>query len=269
MLYLERVSLVYGRGVPGERLALAEVSLAVGPGEHLGVSGPSGAGKSSLLLLAAGLYPPTSGRVRRPENTRVGLVLQEPEMALFAPTVREELAFAPRALGLEEAVVEEAIRASLVRVGLAEDLLDLDPLALPTAERRLVPIAAVLAGRPDLLFLDEPTAGLPVRARGRIITLVRSFPGTVMVASHDLDFLWRTCPRLVVLARGSLVADGRWREFIYRPEPLTEAGLVLPPVPAVLAGLIRRGWEIEEVGQDEETVARQILHGGPRRGGAG
>ncbi|MGQ9779036.1 MAG: energy-coupling factor ABC transporter ATP-binding protein [Bacillota bacterium] len=269
MLCLERVSLVYEQGLPGERKALSGVSLVVGPGERLGLCGPSGAGKSSLLLLAAGIYPPSAGRVRRPAGVRVGLVLQEPETALFAPTVREELAFGPRASGLEEAAIDDLVRSSLARVGLSAELLGADPLALPMAERRLVAIAAVLAAQPDLLLLDEPTAGLPARARARVIALVRSFPGTIIVASHDLDFLWRTCPRLAVLARGSLVAEGDWRDFIARPELLAAVGLILPPVPAVLAGLIRRGWAIEETGQDEEAAAAAILRGRPRRGEAG
>lgn len=267
MLRLEKVSLIYEEGLPGVREALRGVSLEIGPGERLGLCGPSGAGKSSLLLLAAGLERPSAGRVIRAEGLRVGLALQEPEAALFARTVREELAFGPRQRGLDGTSVEALVLSSLARVGLPPAVLARDPLSLSVSERRLVAIAAILAAQPDLLLLDEPTAGLPARERERIIAVVRSFTGAVVIASHDLDLLWRTCTRLALLDRGRLVAHGDWAHFVSRPEPLLAAGFALPPALAVLAGLAARGWRAGDPGQDEEAVAEAILRGGPARHG--
>ena len=263
MLRLAEIDLTYEAASPLARQALRGVSLTVESGDRLGLCGPSGAGKSSLLLILAGLYTPSGGRVERASAPRIGLVLQEPEAALFARTVGDELAFAPRRLGLGRPEIETAVAAALAATGLSPDLLERDPFQLPTAERRLVAVAAVLTGQPDLLLLDEPTAGLAGEARARLLDLIRDFPGTVVVASHDLDLLWRLCPRLVVLDRGRLVYGGGWGDLLREPEILTGIGLDLPAPFQVLSDLMERGWQIEEPGRDEAAVAEAIIKGRP------
>ncbi|MGE5529606.1 MAG: ATP-binding cassette domain-containing protein [Patescibacteria group bacterium] len=264
MLRLDGVSLNYGE--PAARPALHGVTMAVAAGDRLGLCGPSGAGKSSLLLLAAGLRRPTQGRYTLSPGLRVGLVLQEPEQALFCGTVGEELAFAPRRRGLAPAAAAAAAAgpAAALRLG---PLLDEDPLRLPPALQRLVAIAAVLAGEPDLLLLDEPTAGLDARGRADVIAALRAFPGTAVIASHDLDLLWRTARRLILLDRGRLAADTDWESLIARPAPLAGLGLALPEPLQVMAGLLERGWRRIDPGAGEEDLAKAILAAGPRRGG--
>ncbi len=266
MLRLAEVCLTYEPASPLARQALRGVSLAVEPGDRLALCGPSGAGKSSLLLVMAGLCAPSGGRVERTSAPRIGLVLQEPEAALFARTVRDELAFAPRRLGLGPAQVEEAVAAAMAATGLPPGVLARDPFQLPAPERRLVALAAVLAGRPALLLLDEPTAGLAGEARARVLDVVRGFPGTVVVASHDLDLLWRLCRRVAVLDQGLLVQTGDWADLVRAPQILNRIGLGLPAPLQVLAGLAARGWRIEDPGRDEAAVARAIVAGGPGSG---
>lgn len=262
MLRLVDVGLTYaGCSAP----VLSGVNLVLETGDRLGLAGPSGAGKSSLLALAAGLIPPTAGRVLRRDGVRIGLVLQEPEMALFARTVEEELSYAPRIAGLDPGEVRCAAEEALAALGLGGEILGHDPLRLPADRRRLVAVAAVLAGRPDALFLDEPTVGLGMDSRERLLRLAGEFPGAVIVAGHDLDFLWRLGGRVAVLTGGRLALETTWPEAAARPGLLTGAGLEPPEVLKVLAGLAARGWTIGDPGNDEAEVAAAIVAGGPRR----
>lgn len=261
MLRLVEVGLTYaGQDSP----VLDGINMVLKDGERLGLAGPSGSGKSSLLRVAAGLLPPTAGRVLRREGVRIGLVLQEPETALFARTVRDELAYAARRDGRDPAAVQNAVLQALEEVGLDREILSCDPLRLPADQRRLTAVAAVLAGRPDLLFLDEPTVGLGEEPRARLLNLIHKYPGAVAVAGHDLDFLWRLGGRLIVLSRGRPALETTWREAAARPASLLEAGLALPETLQVMAGLAGRGWTIHDPGCDETDAAEAIIAGGPR-----
>ena len=142
-------------------------------------------------------------------------------------------------------------------------ILELDPQRLPAPARRLVALAAILVGAPDLLLLDEPTAGLAGRERTRLVETVLSFQGAVILASHDLDLLWRLCPRLCVLDGGRLVYEGGWTDLLGEPQILTGSGLALPAPLQVLSGLAGRGWLIRDPGWDEAVLARAIVAGAP------
>ena len=264
MLRFEGVGFAYDQGLTTARRALSGVDLVVGEKDRLGLCGPPGAGKSTLLLLAAGLYTASAGRVYRRPGLRAGLALQEPEAALFARTVGEELAFAPRQQGLAPREVEAVLHQVLAGVGLPAEILSADPFQLPPSQRRMVAVAAVLAGRPDLLLLDEPSAGLENAAREQLLGLVGRFPGAVVIASHDLDLLWRTCERVAVLDRGRLACTAAWDWLVRRPEMLSGYGQQLPAPLKVVSGLIRRGWAIGDPGHDEEGAAAAILRGAPR-----
>ena len=265
MLRLADVSLTY----EGPRVAiqaLRGINLEVHPGDRLGLCGPSGAGKSSLLLVAAGLYKPSAGRVIRKPALRVGLALQEPELALFARTVGEELAFAPRQQGFSSDRVQAVVQETAARFGLSREVLPLDPFQLTPNQRRLAAMAAVAAGRPDILLVDEPTVGLSATARERFIAFVRDFPGAVMIASHDLDLLWRTCRRLAVLNDGRLLGIENWSYLVSHWHSAVEAGLALPFPLQILAGLAGRGWSLDNPGSNEDDVASAIMAGGPPNG---
>ena len=225
---LERVSHVYSRGTPFEVAALRGVSLAVEAGEVLGVCGGTGSGKSTLAQHMNLLLTPTSGRVlvdgvdaasleKKRLRQRVGLVFQLPEQALFAPTVEEDVAFAPRQLGLDEEEVSERVAGSLAALGVPH-LVGRSPHNLSGGEKRRVAVAGVLAMNPEVLILDEPTAALDPATRETMLALIqnlRSAGTSVVLISHDLDEVSEVADRVCILERGEVKAFGTPVEVFY------------------------------------------------------
>lgn len=225
---LEGVRHVYSPGTPFAVEALRGVSLGVEAGEVLGVIGGTGSGKSTLVQHLNLLLVPTAGRVlvdghdarsmsRSELRRRVGLVFQSPEQALFAPTVEEDVAFAPQRLGLGEGEVRERVRETLELLG-AERLAARPPFALSGGEKRRVAIAGVLAMGPEVLVLDEPTAGLDPHARKELVGLVGHLKGsgmTVVFVSHDLDEVAEVADRVCVLDGGEVRSVGPPAEIFY------------------------------------------------------
>ena len=225
---LKDVRHVYAPGTPFEVEALRRVSLAVEPEEVLGIVGGTGSGKSTLVQHLNLLLVPTSGQVlvdgvdarklkKNELRRRVGLVFQFPEAALFAPTVEEDVAFAPRQLGLDEDDVQKRVRETLGQLG-ASHLAGRSPHALSGGEKRRVAIAGVLAMAPEILVLDEPTAGLDPAAREGLLGVVRSLRegGTsVVMVSHDLDEIAEVADRVCVLEEGEVRAVGTPAEVFY------------------------------------------------------
>jgi energy-coupling factor transport system ATP-binding protein len=261
---LQNVRHVYAPGTPFEVEALRGVSLAVEPDEVLGIVGGTGSGKSTLAQHLNLLLEPTSGRVlvdgvdarslkggalRR----RVGLVFQFPEAALFAPTVEEDVAFAPRRLGMGEEETRKRVSETLELLG-ARHLAGRSPFALSGGEKRRVAIAGVLAMAPEVLVLDEPTAGLDPATREDLLGVVRALRegGTsVVLVSHDLDEVAEVADRVCVLEEGKVRAAGTPEEVFYaHPEPS------LVPTTVRVVALLREPYP--EVGRPvrfEETLA--------------
>ena len=227
-LELRDVRHVYARGTPFEVEALRGVSLVVAPGEVLGIVGGTGSGKSTLVQHMNLLLSPLVGEVlvdgvdattlgRSELRRRVGLVFQFPESALFAPTVGEDVAFAPRRLGLEDDEVRERVDQSLRALG-AEDLAGRSPFALSGGEKRRVAIAGVLAMGPEVLVLDEPTAGLDPATREELLGLIRGLREagiSVVLVSHDLDEVAEVADRVCALHEGRVRAMGTPAEVFY------------------------------------------------------
>ncbi len=225
---LEGVRHVYAPGTPFEVEALRRVSLAVEPDEVLGIVGGMGSGKSTLVQHLNLLLRPTSGRVlvdgvdaltleKDELRRRVGLVFQFPEAALFAPTVEEDVAFAPRRRGLDEGEVRERVRETLGLLG-AGHLVRRSPHALSGGEKRRVAIAGVLAMGPEVLVLDEPTAGLDPATREDLLGVVRGLreaSTSVVMVSHDLDEVAEVADRVCVLEGGEVRAVGTAEEVFY------------------------------------------------------
>ncbi len=214
LVSLEDVRFDYPDGTP----ALRGVSFAIHHGESVGLVGANGAGKSTLLLHLAGVHLASSGRVRVGDwpvtaatlaqvRRSLGFVFQDPDDQLFAPTVGDDVAFGPLNLGLPPEEVEERVRCALERVG-ASALRGRPPYRLSGGEKRAAAIAAVLSMSPDVLVMDEPSAGLDPAARRRLIEFLRSFEHTKIVATHDLDLVMDVCARTIVLREGCVAADG-------------------------------------------------------------
>jgi len=227
-----------GYRYPGGRAALEDVALHVHAGERLGLVGPNGAGKSTLLRLLAGAVAPSSGDVvlegevvtaARLEalHRTVGLVFQQADDMLFTTRVRDDVAFGPRQLGLEEDEVARRTGEALAAVG-AEGLAERVPHHLSAGEKRASAIAAVLAMRPEVLLLDEPTSDLDPRGRRTLLHLLAGLGKTLFVASHDLEFVLALCTRVLVLDGGRLVSDGEPRAVLGDEALMLAHGLERP-----------------------------------------
>jgi len=235
-LELRDVHHVYSAGTPFEVEALRGVSLAVEPGEVLGIVGGTGSGKSTLVRHMNLLLVPSGGGIlvdgvdaatlKKSElRRRVGLVFQFPETALFAPTVEEDVGFAPRRLGLGEEEIAQRVSESLRMLGV-EDLAARSPFALSGGEKRRVAIAGVLAMGPEVLILDEPTAGLDPATRDELLALIRHLRNagvSVVLVSHDLDEVAEVADRVCALHEGKVHAIGTPAEVFYGDPALAPA----------------------------------------------
>jgi cobalt/nickel transport system ATP-binding protein len=214
---------------PTGQEALRGVTLAVSAGERVGLVGPNGAGKSTLLV-AMGGFVPASGRIAvaghvlcrasaRDVRRHLGLVFQDPDDMLFMPRVEDDVAFGPVTMGLAPEEVKARVREALAAVGL-EGFEPRAPHHLSVGEKQRAALATVLAMRPQVLVLDEPSGSLDPRARRRLIELLKGLAGTILVAGHDLDLVLEVCPRTVLLYEGRVAADGP------TPQVLTDRGLL-------------------------------------------
>ena len=217
--------------------ALAGASLAVAPGERVGLVGPNGAGKSTLLLAIAGFLP-AQGTIRvaghtlgpgtvRDVRRHLGLVFQDADDQLFMPRVGDDVAFGPMTMGLAPAEVEARVREALAAVGL-EGFEPRTPYHLSVGEKRRAALATVLAMRPQVLALDEPSANLDPRGRRMLIGLLSGLPNTLLLVGHDLDLILEVCDRTVVMDAGRVVADGPSADVLGDQALLEAHGLELP-----------------------------------------
>lgn len=255
----EKLTHTYMPGTPFATEALDEVSFSLERGEFALIIGPSGSGKSTLVQHLNGLLRPTSGRVFFEDQEissdkrgllqlrrRIGLVFQMPEEQFFSESVYAEVAFAPHNLGLDESEIKNRVKDALGKVGLdAEQLQDRHPFQLSAGQKRLVAVAAVLSLNPDVLILDEPTAGLDPAGRRNLFDLLamlnRDSGLTVIISTHHLDEVAALADRIIVLQHGRLVLDGMAKEILNRRQQLDDLGLALPAVTEILYDLAERG----------------------------
>jgi cobalt/nickel transport system ATP-binding protein len=218
--------------------ALKGVSFRITHGESVGVVGANGAGKSTLLQHMNGYLMPTSGTViigdltltgktRREIRRKVGMVFQNPDDQLFMPTVFEDVAFGPLNLGMDEASVRERVSKALNMVN-SLSLQNKPPHHLSCGQKSAVAIASVMAMGPDILAMDEPAANLDPKSRRSLITLLRTFNHSKLIASHDLDLILDVCERCIVIGEGLVIADGPSAEILSNRTLLEENSLELP-----------------------------------------
>lgn len=224
---------------PGGNVALRGVSCVIAPGESVAVIGPNGAGKTTLFLCLAGVLSPKSGTIRvsgldvrdRTQRRRLphhlGIVFQQSDDQIFNTTVFDDVAFGPLNLGLPTDEVRERVQEALARVGLT-GLEDRVPHHLSGGEKRRVALAGILAMRPEVVLFDEPSIYLDPRGRRELIALLHQLGGTKVIASHDLEMIVQTCPRVLLLDRGELIADGPTHEVLTNAALMEAHGLEVP-----------------------------------------
>jgi len=224
---------------PGNLVALDQVSFQVAAGERVGLVGPNGAGKTTLFLCLTGVLPIKVGMVRlagldpaisadrRRLPSHVGIVFQNSDDQLFNSTVFDDVAFGPLNLGLPEDEVRRRVAEALTWVGL-QGFEPRVPFHLSGGEKRRAALAGVLAMRPEILLLDEPSLHLDPRGRRELIGMLNTLPGTKVIASHDLEMILETCSRVLVLDRGHLIAEGPARSLLADTALMEAHGLEVP-----------------------------------------
>ena len=262
VITVENLTHTYSVGTPFEQTAIRDVSVTLTQGESIFVLGHTGSGKSTFVQHLNALLQPTRGQVkidgedinkdkisRRDVKRRVGLVFQYPEYQLFEETVAADIAFGPKNMKLPKEEIDERVREAAGFVGVEESLFSRSPLELSGGQKRRVAIAGVIAMRPEVLILDEPTAGLdPVGSR-TIMENIRDYRqksgATVLVVSHSMDDAARYCERLIVFDHGTIRMDGTPEQVFGRTEELMEIGLNVPKAAEIAAALRKRGIQLE------------------------
>ena len=220
---------------PDKPDVLKNISLEVAEGESVGIIGPNGAGKTTLFLLLCGILKPLAGRIElmgkevryKGFNPAVGYVFQNPDDQLFSPTVWDDVAFGPINMALSRHEVEARVAKALDVSGCRE-LAQRPSHHLSGGEKRMVAIASVLAMQPEIMIYDEPTASLDMRARRKVINLIKSERKTNLIASHDMEFILETCGRVIILNGGEIVAQGKAADILRDRELMEECGLEVP-----------------------------------------
>ena len=272
ILQVQNLSHIYSVGTPFEHCALDDVSFSVERGEFIGIIGHTGSGKSTLIQHLNGLLKPTSGSVlldgkdiwsdkklTRQARYRVGLVFQYPEYQLFEETVYKDIAFGPKNMGLDAKEIDRRVREAADFVGLTEEPLEVSPFDLSGGQKRRVAIAGVIAMEPEVLILDEPTAGLDPVGREDILANIERYRqaknATIMMVSHSMDDVARLTDRLLVMNGSRLAMDGAPGEVFARAVELVEMGLSIPSVTKVFMQLSRMGLNVGSVYTVEQAVA--------------
>ena len=275
---------IYSRGTPFERVALDSVNFSVNPGEFMGIIGHTGSGKSTLIQHLNGLLKPTGGQVlfdgtdiwsdkhfTRQVRFKVGLVFQYPEYQLFEETVFKDISFGPKNMKLSEEEIRRRVYEAAAFVELPDSVMELSPFELSGGQKRRVAIAGVIAMEPDVLILDEPTAGLDPKGREQILSNIRAYQeargATVIMVSHSMEEIADSVERLVVIHDAHIAMDGTPREVFAHASELESMGLSVPKVTNVFLRLREMGLDVDtSVYTTEQAKAALLALKGGRSG---
>lgn len=276
-IVVENLVHIYSPGTPFESRALNNVNFSIEKGEFIGLIGHTGSGKSTLIQHLNGLLKASSGKivvdglditskdVKLTEiRKRVGLVFQYPEYQLFEETIAKDIAFGPTNLGLDSEEIEKRVKEAMEMVGLDyETLKDRSPFDLSGGQRRRVAIAGVIAMKPEVLILDEPTAGLDPHGRDEILnqikTLHKKYNTTIILVSHSMEDVARLADKLIVMSRGEVALMGKPKDVFKEGERLREIGLDVPMVSQLVHALKDKGFDIDDDVITVEDAKREII----------
>ena len=272
ILQVQNLTHTYSAGTPFEHTALENINFTVNRGEFIGIIGHTGSGKSTLMQHLNGLLKPSSGKIllngkdiwsdkklTRQARFRVGLVFQYPEYQLFEETVYKDISFGPKNMGLDKNEIDRRVRQAAEFVGLTEQQLQTSPFDLSGGQKRRVAIAGVIAMEPEVLILDEPTAGLDPVGREEILSNIEDYRraknATIMMVSHSMNDVARLTDRLLVLNGAHIAMDGTPDEVFRQAEELERIGLDIPQITRVFMRLRSMGLPVEPVYTMDQAVA--------------
>ena len=267
---------VYSKGTPFENTAIDNINTVLPSGELIGIIGHTGSGKSTFIQHLNALLPPDAGTIycndkdinadkfsRRDVKFQVGLVFQYPEYQLFEETVYKDIAFGPKNMKLSESEIDERVREAAGFVGIGDIFMDRSPLELSGGQKRRIAIAGVIAMRPGVLILDEPTAGLDPQGSRQILDNILSYReksgSTVIIVSHNMDDVARIAERVLVFDHGAIAMDGTPDEVFSQSAKLAEMGLTIPHASEIAAALQKRGIELSGPIYTHEQLKAAIL----------
>ncbi len=263
ILKTENLTYVYSQGSPFEKTAVDNVNIEIESGEFVGVIGHTGSGKSTLIQHFNGLLAPTSGKIYldgmdiwenkkniRNVRFRVGLVFQYPEYQIFEDTVYRDIAFGPKNMGLSEAEIDGRVRRTAQAVGISEKLLEKSPFELSGGQKRRVAIAGVMAMEPEVLILDEPTAGLDPKGREKILGQIHEYHkqtgNTVLLVSHSMEDVAKYASKILVMNEAKLFCYDTPKNVFRRSEEIAQMGLSVPQITRVFDMLKSKGIDLNE-----------------------
>lgn len=263
VLKTENLTHYYSNGMSGEVAAIKNINIEIEKGELVGIIGHTGSGKSTLLQHFNGLLKPDAGRVLlegrdiweskesiRSARFKVGLCFQYPEYQLFEETVYKDIAFGPKNMGLDNAETDRRVRRAAQFVGLRDEYLEKSPFDLSGGEKRRAAIAGVMAMEPEVLILDEPTAGLDPHGREKILALVKAYReqtgNTVMMVSHSMEDVAKIADRVLVLNNSEVAMFGTVAEVYSKSAELSEMGLSVPQITKIFSALRERGFAVSD-----------------------
>ena len=266
----------YGIGTPFEKTAVDHVDLEIESGSFVGIIGHTGSGKSTLIQHLNGLLKPTEGSIlldgkdiwaekaqMRQVRFRVGLVFQYPEYQIFEETLAKDIAFGPRNMGLAEEEVQARVKETAAIVGLSDDILEQSPFLLSGGQKRRVAIAGVMAMRPEVLILDEPTAGLDPRGREEILEEIKAYRrqtgATILLVSHSMEDVARHAQQILVMNAGKVFCYGTVENVFRRSQELQAIGLAVPQITRVCNALRAKGIPLTEDIFTVEQAKEQLI----------
>lgn len=275
-IIVNHVDYVYNPNTVNEKKALDDINIKIEDGEYIGLVGHTGSGKSTLVQHLNGLIKPTGGGIyvdgedigekgydKKTLRGKVGLVFQYPEHQLFEEDVFTDVCFGPKNLGLTSQEIQLRAYEALKAVGLKDESFYVSPFDLSGGEKRRVAIAGVLAMKPSVLILDEPTAGLDPKGREQILALIDELHTnmglTIILVSHSMDDMAEHAKRLIVMHKGKVAMDGPTREVFSHKEELESMGLAVPEVTRVMYGLRQKGFPVREDVLTIEEARNEIL----------
>lgn len=276
VLETENLTYTYGTNTPFEKTAVEDVSLHVQKGEFIGIIGHTGSGKSTLVQMFNGLIRPTSGKVllngrdiwEEPKKIRsvrfeAGLVFQYPEYQLFEETVQKDIAFGPKNMGLDENEIRKRVVSAARFTGLKSELLSKSPFELSGGEKRRAAIAGVIAMDPDVLILDEPTAGLDPNGRDVLLAQISEYHkqrgNTIFLVSHSMEDIAKTADRILVMNKGRAVMFDETKKVFSRGGELERMGLRVPQVTKIMARLKKEGYPVPDGVLTVEQALSELL----------